>query len=96
MKKLLLIAFGALLLGGCISATKQQSQEMDIVGIEATTPDILNIGTATKVAFGIIHERSWSNPTSTNLVYAAPMAIHTVADLGALSQTVSNTVDAGK
>ena len=81
-----------MLLSGCVSMQhKQVHDEIDLIGIEATTPDILNYGTATSIKVGIMHIKHFSNPTATNPVYAAPYKYNVNADIGALHQTVTNS-----
>jgi hypothetical protein len=89
----LMMVFGIslFLMTGCI--TKQTYTETDVVGIEAESPNVAGLGTALSVRIGIIHSRLFSNPTSTNQVYSAPFKYGVQANLGILSQTVTNSLD---
>lgn len=73
-------------LSGC-TATKQKQvlEKSTVLGFQAKTPGSAN--TTLTLQFGLVRNLYWSNPTSTNPVYAAPFSNHVDAKLTATAQT---------
>ena len=92
MKKTLtviMLAIVSLAFAGCTTEHKQVLRKTTIFGFQATTPE-LGYG-AVNVQFGLIRSEYWSNPTSTNTVYAAPFNSAVKADLNVLTQHADET-----
>lgn len=73
----------ALAVTGCVQ-NKQILHKSTVFGFQATTPE-LSYGSVT-VQFGLIRSEYWSNPTSTNPVYAGPFNSAVNADLNIIHQ----------
>ena len=93
MKRIILSLVLMSALCGCVELTKTiQHEETDVVGIQAESPNVLNYGTAVNVKIGVIHQRYYSIPTSTNQVYTAPYNYSLGADIGIMQQKVTNNI----
>ena len=68
---------------GCVEH-KQVLNKSTVFGLQATTPE-LGYG-AISLQLGLIRNEYWSNPTSTNPVFAAPFNSHVNADIGLMHQ----------
>ena len=77
----------ALLAGitGCVTQNKQVLEKSTVFGFQAKTPG--GTGYSTTIQIGLVRSEYWSNPTSTNKVYAGGYSSHVEAKLSALSQS---------
>jgi hypothetical protein len=70
---------------GCVHQSDQVLEKSTVFGFQAKTPG--GQGYSTTIQIGLVRNEFWKNPTSTNLIYAAPYSSHVDAKLSALSQT---------
>lgn len=87
LKNLLLIPalFLLIALSACVSKTSQMFDKSTVFGFQAVSPG--PSGSNIKIQIGLVRNEYWSNPTSTNKIYAAQYSSHVDAKLSALSQS---------
>ena len=86
MKKIIAIvaALVAITLTGCVTQNKQVHEKSTVFGFQATTPG--PSGGQIKIQFGLVRNDWFSNPTSTNQLYAKDWSSHVSAHLSVASQ----------
>ena len=77
----LTIAFGS----GCVTQQKQVLEKSTVFGFQAKTPG--GTGYSTTLQIGLVRNEYFSQPTSTNPIYAPQFSSHVNAKLSAMSQT---------
>jgi hypothetical protein len=68
---------------------KQVLEKSTVLGFQAVSPGQADM--QVKIQIGLVRNEYFSNPTSTNAVYAAPWASHVKADLKMTEQTADET-----
>jgi len=71
---------------GCVTQGKQVMEKSTVFGFQAKTPGT-STGTSLLIQVGLVRNEYWSNPTSSNAVYAAPYNSAVHANLAPLNQT---------
>lgn len=87
MKKTFFACLALLFATGCAKTlqNKQVLEKSTVFGFQAKTPGTAQ-GTSVTIQFGLVRNEYWSNPTSTNKVYAAAYSSHVDANLGLFNQ----------
>ena len=71
---------------GCVvTKTNQVLEKSTVFGFQAKTPG--GTGYSTTIQIGLVRNEFWSNPTSSNMIYAAQYSSHVDAKLSAISQS---------
>jgi len=78
----------SVVMSGCV-VNKQVLNKSTVFGFQASTPE-LGYG-AISVQLGLIRNEYWSNPTSTNAIYAPPFNSSVKADLHLTHQTADES-----
>ena len=90
MKKLFAVValcVSGLVIAGCTATSNKQVLEKSTVfGFQAKTPGTAQ-GTSITVQLGLVRNEYFSNPTSTNALYASPFNSTVHANLAILNQT---------
>lgn len=80
-----ILLFGCVLaLAGCVTQNKQVHEKSTVFGFQAVSPG--PSGGQIKIQIGLVRNDYFSNPTSTNKLYAKDWSSHVNAHLSALSQ----------
>ena len=88
--KLTLAFIAAALIAGCVTQNKQVLEKSTVFGFQAKTPGTSQ-GTSILIQLGLVRNEYWSNPTSTNAVYAGPFSSQVYANLGLFNQTADES-----
>ncbi len=69
---------------GCVTQNKQVHEKSTVFGFQAVSPG--TSGGQIKIQIGLVRNDYFSNPTSTNKLYAKDWSSHVNAHLSAISQ----------
>ena len=82
---LIAVAIAVAGLSGCVTRDKQVHEKSTVFGFQAVSPG--TSGGQIKIQIGLVRNDYFSNPTSTNQLYAKDWSSHVNAHLSAISQS---------
>ena len=82
---------GGLFVTGCVTQNKQVLEKSTVFGFQAKTPGTAS-GTSVIIQIGLVRSEYFSNPVSTNAIYAGQFSSHVIAKLSAVSQSANEDI----